>query len=119
MTTRIELLEDEVHSVNEQLYASYKHIAELNARIAELEKLVEADGKEIGSYRENTGLRGEWKEKDALIKKLMEEIQGTIMTIAQADTGGTLSNHEDNRVRMLVFDAKNMTIKYGFFNYWD
>jgi len=38
MTTQRELLEDEVHTVNEQLYASYKHIAELNKRITKLEE---------------------------------------------------------------------------------
>ena len=38
MTTQKELLEYEVHTVNEQLYASYKHIAELNVRIADLEE---------------------------------------------------------------------------------
>ena len=41
MTTQKELLEGEVHTVNEQLYASYKHIAELNTKIAELEKIIE------------------------------------------------------------------------------
>ena len=41
MTTQKELLEGEVHTVNEQLYAAYKHITELNAKIAELEKTIE------------------------------------------------------------------------------
>jgi len=40
MPTRQELLETEVRTVNGQLYESYKHIAELNERIQELEKTV-------------------------------------------------------------------------------
>jgi hypothetical protein len=40
MTTQKELLEGEVHSVNEQLYASYKRNAELLEKITELEKTV-------------------------------------------------------------------------------
>ena len=42
MTTQKELLEGEVHTVNEQLYASYKHIAELNARITKLEEEIKS-----------------------------------------------------------------------------
>ena len=34
-------------------------IERLQARVDELEALTEADGKEIGSYRDGTGLRGE------------------------------------------------------------
>ena len=41
MTTQKELLEGEVHTVNKQLYDSYKHITELNKKIAELEKIIE------------------------------------------------------------------------------
>ncbi len=85
MTTRRELLEGEVRTVNKQLYDSYKHIAELTDRITKLEK----------------------------------DIKGTVELIAQADTGGILRNHENNRVRMLVDDAKVMTEKYNLFNYWD
>jgi predicted nucleic acid-binding Zn-ribbon protein len=85
MTTRQELLESEVRTVNEQLYDSYKHIRELNERITELE----------------------------------EEIKGTVEVIAQADTDGALSNHENHRIRYVVEDAKIMTERYGFFNYWD
>jgi hypothetical protein len=40
MTTQKELLEGEVHSVNEQLYASYKRNAELLEKITELEKTI-------------------------------------------------------------------------------
>ncbi len=40
MTTQKELLEGEVHSVNEQLYASYKRNAELVKKITELEKTI-------------------------------------------------------------------------------
>jgi len=61
MTTQRELLEGEVHTVNEQLYASYKHIAELNEQIAKLEKeikgtvelIVQADsGRDAGTVDE-------------------------------------------------------------------
>jgi len=38
MLTRQQLLEDEVRTINEQLYTSYKHVAELNAHIVSLEK---------------------------------------------------------------------------------
>ena len=54
------------------------------------------------------------------ITKLEEEIKGTVELIAQADTDRTLTDHEDHRVRMIAFDAKNISIKYDFlFNYWD
>ena len=85
MTTRRELLEGEVRTVNKQLYDSYKHIAELTDRITKLEK----------------------------------EIKGTVELIAQADTDLVLSNHKNDRVRMIVDDAKTLTEKYDLFNYWD
>ena len=37
-------------------------IERLDAENAKLKELIENDGKEIGSYREGTGLRGEWRE---------------------------------------------------------
>lgn len=44
-------------------------------RIAELEALTEADGKEIGSYRDGTGLRGENKALEARVAELEAYIQ--------------------------------------------
>ncbi len=51
-------------------------------------------------------------------KDLLKELEETVMLIAQADTGGYLTNHENRRVRYVVEDAKAMTKKYGFFDYW-
>ena len=85
MVTQKELLESELHDVNEQLYAAYKRIKELKAEVTDLK----------------------------------EEIKGTVEVIAQADTDGVLSDHENHRIRYLVEDAKIMTERYDLFNYWD
>ena len=46
-----------------------KRIAELEAKVDTLTELTTNDGKEIGSYREGTGLRGE---NQALAKRIAE-----------------------------------------------
>jgi hypothetical protein len=59
------------------------------------------------------------KDLNIKVDGLEEDLKGTVDLIAQADTGGTFRNHESNRVRMVINDAKAMTKKYGFFDYWE
>ena len=56
--------------------------------IERLEALTIADGKEIGSYREGTGLRGENAELTAIIERL----EGALREIAASElsSGGQL-----------------------------
>lgn len=53
-----------------------------------------------------------------LIESLEEELRGTVMLVAQADTDRTLRNNY-YRFEILVDDAKSVTERYNFFKYWD
>ena len=80
-------------------------------------QLLESELKEV-----NTQLYASYnriKELNERVADLEEEIKGTVMLIAQADTGGALRNHENSRMRLLVDDAKGLTEKLDLFNYWD
>ena len=54
-----------------------KHAAD---RIEELEALTKADGKEIGSYRKGTGLRGENKR----LQKMLDEVEAENQRLREA-----------------------------------
>ena len=45
-------------------------LVDLRDEIERLTALTEADGKEIGSYRDGTGLRGEWRALQTRVEKL-------------------------------------------------
>jgi len=54
---------------------------EQQRRIEELEALTKADGKEIGSYRKGTGLRGENKR----LQKMLDEVEAEVQRLREED----------------------------------
>jgi len=58
------------------------------------------------------------RKKDAEIAALKEELRGTTMLIVQADSCRDPGTVDEYRFQLLVTDAKAMTKKYGFFDYW-
>lgn len=70
------------------------------------------------AFEANRSQYPEYADALKLIESLEEDLRGTVMLVAQADSGKYLRNNY-HRFEYLVDDAKEMTDRYGFFKYWD
>jgi len=83
--TRSIVMSEPFHEANERLRERKRIENDKDAEIERLTALTKADAKEIGSYRDETGLRGEIKNKDAELDAADEKIERLTAELKQAN----------------------------------